>query len=252
MEPTQTPNQPRHLPAMIFSNSGIPGQAETTFQSPGYGLSTPSSTVASRYRSRQEPAPSPYRGPNPSAQKDIGGPPAQSLAAQMEPLHISDASQTAPSATPHRASTAGSNAEETPASASAGRWVTVFGFAPVMTEVVLQHFHSCGEIIRVRHASNQGNWMHIMFQTTLQAQKALGKSGKIIQGNLMIGVVPCIDERAISEVVETPTAPVFSAEPTKPFIGMSTEYSVDPSLGGPTPRAERGFWSKVTEYIIGV
>jgi hypothetical protein len=157
-----------------------------------------------------------------------------------------------PGATPHRATSTGSGADESSSNVSAGRWVTVFGFAPVMTEVVLQHFHSCGEIIRVRHAPNQGNWMHIMFQTTLQAQKALGKSGKVIQGNLMIGVVPCTDERAISEVVEASAAHVFVSEPTKPFLGMSTEYSVDPALGGPTPRAERGFWSKVTEYIIGV
>lgn len=94
--------------------------------------------------------------------------------------------------------------------------------------------------------------MHIMFQTTLQAQKALGKSGKVMQGNLMIGVVPCTDERAVSEVVEVSAVPAFSAEASRPFVGVSAEYSVDPSLAGPTPRAERGFWSKVSEYIIGV
>ena len=103
----------------------------------------------------------------------------------------------------------------------------------MMTEVVLQYFSTCGEVIRVRHAPGQGNWVHIMFQTTLQAQKALGKSGKVIQGNLMVGVVPCTDDKITSESVETNPVPAFVPETSKPFLGSSTDYSVDPTLCWP-------------------
>lgn len=68
----------------------------------------------------------------------------------------------------------------------------------------------------------------------------------------MIGVVPCTDESALSELLDAAPTPVFAPDTSKPFVGASTEYSVDPTLAGRTPRAERGFWSKVSEYIIGV
>lgn len=42
-------------------------------------------------------------------------------------------------------------------------------------------------------APNSGNWMHIHYATSLQARKALSRNGKILPGNIMIGVVPCID-----------------------------------------------------------
>lgn len=38
-----------------------------------------------------------------------------------------------------------------------------------------------------------GNWMKIRFQTKMQAQKALGRSGRVFNGNLMIGVSVCLD-----------------------------------------------------------
>ncbi len=41
-------------------------------------------------------------------------------------------------------------------------------------------------------ASN-GNWLHLHYSSKLQAKKALGKNGKVVAGNIMIGVTPCID-----------------------------------------------------------
>ena len=40
----------------------------------------------------------------------------------------------------------------------------------------------------------QGNWIHIQYQTKLQAQKALSKNGKVLGSSLMIGIMPCIDK----------------------------------------------------------
>ena len=41
---------------------------------------------------------------------------------------------------------------------------------------------------------SEGNWIHIHYQSRLQAKKALSKSSKIFAGNLMIGVAQCIDK----------------------------------------------------------
>lgn len=42
--------------------------------------------------------------------------------------------------------------------------------------------------------SNTGNWMHIRYQSKLQARKALSKDGRIFGDSIMIGVKPCIDK----------------------------------------------------------
>jgi nuclear pore complex protein Nup53 len=40
--------------------------------------------------------------------------------------------------------------------------------------------------------------VHLQYQTPLQAQRALSKNGKVIGGNIMIGVVPCISRSALA------------------------------------------------------
>ena len=42
--------------------------------------------------------------------------------------------------------------------------------------------------------NTQGNWLHIQYQSKLQAQKALSKNGKVLANSLMVGVMPCIDK----------------------------------------------------------
>ncbi len=42
--------------------------------------------------------------------------------------------------------------------------------------------------------SNTGNWMHVQYQSKMQARKALSKDGKIFGEAIMIGVKPCIDK----------------------------------------------------------
>jgi nuclear pore complex protein Nup53 len=72
-------------------------------------------------------------------------------------------------------------------------WITVFGFPPSATSYILQEFANYGQI--VNHVpSTQGNWLHIQYQSKLQAQKALSKNGKILANSLMIGVMQCIDK----------------------------------------------------------
>ncbi|RNA11962.1 nucleoporin NUP53 [Brachionus plicatilis] len=75
-------------------------------------------------------------------------------------------------------------------------WITVFGFPQSATSYVLQEFSIYGQI--VGHASTQGNWLHIQYQTKLQAQKALSKNGKVLANNIMVGVMKCIDKSVMS------------------------------------------------------
>jgi hypothetical protein len=72
-------------------------------------------------------------------------------------------------------------------------WITVFGFPPSATSYILQEFANYGQIIN-HVPSTQGNWLHIQYQSKLQAQKALSKNGKILANSLMIGVMQCIDK----------------------------------------------------------
>lgn len=76
-------------------------------------------------------------------------------------------------------------------------WITVFGFPTSATSYVLQEFSNYGQIIR-HFPSNQGNWLHIQYQTKLQAQKALSKNGKVLANSLMVGVMACIDKKIMS------------------------------------------------------
>jgi hypothetical protein len=76
-------------------------------------------------------------------------------------------------------------------------WITIFGFPPSSATYVLQEFSVCGQIVR-HVVCAQGNWMHIQFQTRLQAQKALGKNGKVIGNSIMLGVMKCIDRSVLA------------------------------------------------------
>ncbi|KAF8777222.1 Nucleoporin NUP35 like protein [Argiope bruennichi] len=71
-------------------------------------------------------------------------------------------------------------------------WITVFGFPHASSDYILQQFSQYGNIIEHK-LSPTGNWMHLRYQSKLQAKKALSKNGKVFSGNIMIGVKPCIE-----------------------------------------------------------
>jgi nuclear pore complex protein Nup53 len=76
-------------------------------------------------------------------------------------------------------------------------WITLFGFPQSATSYVLQEFSVYGQI--VKHVpSSQGNWLHIKYQTKMQAKKALSKNGKVLANSLMIGCMPCIDKSVMA------------------------------------------------------
>jgi len=52
--------------------------------------------------------------------------------------------------------------------------------------------------------------MHIHYESSLQAKKALSRNGKVMLDNVMVGVVPCID--VVSSVFFADTFRSFLAE----------------------------------------
>ncbi|KAL8153150.1 hypothetical protein V2J09_010910 [Rumex salicifolius] len=82
-------------------------------------------------------------------------------------------------------------------------WVTVYGFSPGDTNMVLREFEKCGVILHHVPGPRSANWMHILFQNRSDAQKALSKDGKQMNGVLIVGVKPVdpMQRQALSEMV---------------------------------------------------
>lgn len=85
-------------------------------------------------------------------------------------------------------------------------WVTMFGFPQVSASYIFLQFAQCGNIL-IHVISNTGNWMHIHYQSELQAQRALSKDGRIFGESIMIGVKLCIDK----SVTENSDRPALSS-----------------------------------------
>ncbi|KAG6398071.1 hypothetical protein SASPL_139522 [Salvia splendens] len=73
-------------------------------------------------------------------------------------------------------------------------WVTVYGFLPADTNLILREFEKCGVILKHVPGPRDANWMHILYQNRLDAQRALSKNGTEVNGVLIIGVKP-VDPR---------------------------------------------------------
>ncbi|KAL2554951.1 Nuclear pore complex protein [Forsythia ovata] len=80
-------------------------------------------------------------------------------------------------------------------------WVTVYGFLPGDTNLVLREFERCGVILKHVPGPRGANWIHILYQNRSDAQKALSKNGLQINGVLIIGVKPVdpIQRQALNE-----------------------------------------------------
>ncbi|EGD79662.1 hypothetical protein PTSG_10512 [Salpingoeca rosetta] len=114
--------------------------------------------------------------------------------------------------------------------------VTVFGFTPEHAGHVLSELGSCGTIVRKQHGA--GNWIHIQFSSRIEAQRALSRSGHVLHGRVMIGVIPCTDDDFLSGAGQTtPTTPGVLGTPMHkktPRI-LGTKKSTAPGTpGGPT------------------
>ncbi|XP_069841292.1 nucleoporin NUP35 [Dendropsophus ebraccatus] len=150
-------------------------------------------------------------------------------------------------------------------------WVTVFGFPQASASYILLQFAQYGNI--VKHVmSNAGNWMHIQYQSKLQARKALSKDGKIFGDCIMIGVKPCIDKGVMDGGEKTSVSSISSVfSPPVTSFGTPTQQTGTPRTGmrplaaayrvstsdyqvlsdKQTPKKDEGLVSKAMEFMFG-
>ncbi|NXR15922.1 NUP35 protein, partial [Semnornis frantzii] len=152
-------------------------------------------------------------------------------------------------------------------------WVTVFGFPQASASYILLQFAQYGNILK-HVMSNTGNWMHIRYQSKLQARKALSKDGRVFGESIMIGVKPCIEKSVMenSDRSSTPSAPTVFTPPPKsvgtpvlagnstPRIStmrpLATAYKASTSdyqvvSDRQTPRKDESLVSKAMDYVFG-
>ncbi|XP_023176356.1 nucleoporin Nup35 [Drosophila hydei] len=144
----------------------------------------------------------------------------------------------------------------TPQGRNGDFWVTIFGFSPGASSMILQHFTMCGTIVDVVHAPQNGNWMHVRFASRIESDKALNYNLKVIASNVMVGVTRCTDESIIdkenAKIVE-PDADVF-----RPKVRSLTQQSyniaqhdthVSPNRS--VPQKSSGLMNKAMDLIFG-
>lgn len=140
-------------------------------------------------------------------------------------------------------------------------WITVFGFPPASASYILLQFAQYGNILKHTMAS-PGNWMHLQYQSSLQARKALSKDGKVFGDAIMVGVKPCIDKSVMDSSVSSPLSSSFSSVlPSTPRSAIrplsagykcktaGSEYQV--LADRQTPRKDDSMVSKAMEYMFG-
>ncbi|KAG7219680.1 hypothetical protein INR49_004540 [Caranx melampygus] len=127
---------------------------------------------------------------------------------------------------------------------------------------ILLQFAQYGNILKHTMAS-PGNWMHLQYQSRLQARKALSKDGKVFGDAIMVGVKPCIDKSVMdsSEAISSPLSTSFSSSalPSTPrsairplsaaYRSSSSDYQV--VADRQTPRKDDSLVSKALEYMFG-
>lgn len=144
-------------------------------------------------------------------------------------------------------------------------WVTVFGFPAASASYILTQFTQLGTITEHRNPGT-GNWMHLKYQTKLQARKALSKNGKVFSGNIMVGVVPCTDKTLLGDKENLSTnissimspyntsstgTPKANMRPlTQAYQTARAEHEVVPKIN--TPKKNDGLVARAMQHILGL
>lgn len=95
-------------------------------------------------------------------------------------------------------------------------WVTVYGFSPGDTNLVLREFEKCGVILKHVPGPRNANWIHILYQNRFDAQKALRKDGMQINGVLIVGVKPLdpFQRQSLNEMFNNQGSMVLPPQPS--------------------------------------
>ncbi|KAK1312492.1 hypothetical protein QJS10_CPA07g00844 [Acorus calamus] len=115
-------------------------------------------------------------------------------------------------------------------------WVTVYGFSPGDTNLVLREFEKCGAILKHVPGPRDANWMHILYQNRYDAQKALSKNGMQMNGVLIIGVKP-VDaaQRQFLDEKLNSSQGFMALPPQTPSMRAAAASAATPSKASPRP-----------------
>ncbi|CAI7892597.1 unnamed protein product [Closterium sp. NIES-53] len=102
-----------------------------------------------------------------------------------------------------------------------GTWVTVYGFLPEELPLVLRELEGCGRVVEHVLCPGRGNWVNLRFQTAVEAQRALGRSGQQVSAGTIIGVMLM---QGASSTSPPPSAPA----PPPPTTASSVLFSTRP------------------------
>ncbi|XP_068154768.1 nucleoporin Nup35 [Drosophila tropicalis] len=147
---------------------------------------------------------------------------------------------------------------------SADFWVTIYGYSPGASSMILQHFTVCGTIAEVQHAPQNGNWMHVRFSSRIESDKALNYNQKVIGGNVMVGVTRCTDKaildkencnaNALNANLSEPSD-TLSSPKVRPFAQQSYQMAKSSNTVSPTnknaPQKSSGLVNKAMDMIFG-
>uniref|UniRef100_A0A1J3F8M9 Nuclear pore complex protein NUP35 n=1 Tax=Noccaea caerulescens TaxID=107243 RepID=A0A1J3F8M9_NOCCA len=148
-------------------------------------------------------------------------------------------------------------------------WVTVYGFSPGDTNLVLREFEKCGMILKHVPGPRNANWMHILYQNRSDAQKALSKAGMMINGVVIVGVkaVDPIQRQALNERLNNqgfrPLPPPSSARDSEfntarpssrpHYLQNGSAFAPQPSGGGGAMASpSKSVVSKFFDLMFGV
>ncbi|KAK9066233.1 hypothetical protein SSX86_013554 [Deinandra increscens subsp. villosa] len=145
-------------------------------------------------------------------------------------------------------------------------WVTVYGFSPADTNLVLREFEKCGVILKHVLGPRDSNWMHILYQSRFDAQKALRKNGVQLNGALIIGVKPVdpMQRQSLSDKLHNqgfmPMPPPTTTRKTDPiaFNASTRAYNQNgstitntPHAGGTMASPAKSMVSKIVDLMFG-
>jgi nuclear pore complex protein Nup53 len=129
-------------------------------------------------------------------------------------------------------------------------WITVFGFPPESTSIVLSHFSTCGTILE--KSTDTGNWIHLRYSSRGECDKALLYNGKVIAHNLMIGVIRCKEETITDkENGEYPPANISKIRSLTQAAYKSAKIEREVVQGGEEPKKTSGIVHKTLDLIFG-
>ncbi|KAE8680764.1 Nuclear pore complex protein NUP35 [Hibiscus syriacus] len=242
----------------------VKSDPRTRIQSSGHDFSTPAksksggSSTFAVLNGQQSAASSSWWSPegNGSGQDDKGkGSPAEGMAQSGALITLLPPKQVARPEIQNNSIPAGNLDGED--------WVTVFGFSPADTKLVLREFEKCGVILKYVPGPRDANWMHILYSKGSDAQRALGKNGMQINGVLIIGVKPVdpmhretLNERLNNQGFMTLSSTSSRKLESNNFQPPRTYHLLNGNAnaqqsGGPLANPTRSLGNKVMEYLFG-